>query len=80
MNSSNVGRLTDYDRKIFAALDASAARTTGEVARAVMPEFGGNRRMHAGAIRSWLTALERQGLVQRLDATLPPRWLIIDVA
>ncbi|WP_157659968.1 hypothetical protein [Burkholderia ubonensis] len=78
MARSNVDRLTDYDRKILATLDASTARTTSEVARAVAPVFGGNRRTHAGAIRSWLAALERQGMVKRLDVTVPQRWLKVN--
>ncbi|WP_174948164.1 hypothetical protein [Burkholderia contaminans] len=78
MAASKVGRLTDYDTRILATLDTSKALTTGEVARAVAPVFGGNRRTHAGAIRSWLTALERQGFVKRLDATVPQRWLKIN--
>ncbi|RQR51426.1 hypothetical protein DIE19_29385 [Burkholderia sp. Bp9126] len=45
-----------------------------------MPVFGGNRRTHAGAIRSWLAALERQGLVRRLGTTAPASWLKIEEA
>ncbi|WP_369050118.1 hypothetical protein [Burkholderia gladioli] len=77
MGTSNVRRLTDYDRKILTALDVMTARTTSEIARAVTPEFGGNRRTHAGAIRSWLTALEWQGMVKRIDAGAPQPWLKI---
>lgn len=54
MGTSNVRRLTDYDRKILTALDVMTARATSEVARAVTPVFGGNRRTHAGAPQRWL--------------------------
>lgn len=78
MDTSNVKRLTDYDRKILKALDVTTARTTSEVARSVTPEFGGNRRRHAGAIRSWLAGLERQGMVKRIDAATPQRRLKVN--
>jgi len=67
--------LTDYEKKVLAALDEHGAMMTSDVATAVRPMFGNSNRMHSAAVRSWLLSLEKQGLVRRLDNQEPVFWL-----
>jgi phage head maturation protease len=69
-------QLTEYDKKILAALDTRGAFTTSQVAAKVAPMFGHNKRTHSGAVRSWLLRLEAAGLVKRLDNQKPVCWLL----
>lgn len=66
---------TEYDKQILAALDTQGGFTTGQVAKKVLPRFGHNARTHSGAVRSCLEALERQGVVARLDEQKPMFWI-----
>ena len=68
--------LTDYERKVLAVLAADGGYTTGVVAERVSPMFGGNKRAHSSAVRSWLLGLERRGLVKRMDDEKPVCWML----
>lgn len=66
--------LTEYDKKVLAALDGPGALLTRDVAARVRPMAGLNQHQHSGAVRSWLLQLEKQGLVRRLDDQKPVCW------
>lgn len=70
--------LSDYDRKILIVLDTVGGYTTSDVADRVWPEFGGSRRTHSAAVRSWLLDLEKKGLVKRLDDEKPVCWVKVE--
>lgn len=67
--------MTDYEKKVLAALDEHGAMLTRDVAAEVSPMFGQNNRTHSAAVRCWLLSLEKQGLVRRLDSQKPVCWL-----
>ena len=71
-------RLTDSDMKILGVLDTRGGTQTCDVASRVKPQFGHSKRTHSGAVRSWLIALEKLGLVKRLDNQKPVCWLRIE--
>ncbi|HCT05865.1 MAG TPA: hypothetical protein DIW86_10930 [Pseudomonas sp.] len=66
--------LSEYDRKVLAALAGPGALLTRDVAARVCPRFGTSQHQHSGAVRAWLLQLEKQGLVRRLDAEKPVCW------
>ncbi len=66
--------LTDWERKVLAAIPAGITLTTKGVAFRVEPVFGHNNRTHSGAIRSWLVGLEKRGLVERVGSEKPTHW------
>ncbi|WP_241299572.1 MULTISPECIES: hypothetical protein [Burkholderia cepacia complex] len=70
--------LSEYDHKILIVLDTVGGYTTSDVADRVWPEFGGSRRTHSAAVRSWLLALEKKGLVKRLDDEKPVCWVKVE--
>lgn len=70
--------LTEYDKKVLAALDGPGALLTRDVAARVSPMFGLNQYQHSGAVRSFLLQLEKQGLVRRLDDQKPVCWRLVD--
>lgn len=73
-------KLTEYDRKILAVLDTTGGFTTHYIAIRVEPAYCGNRRMHAGAIRSWLNWLEKVGYVRKMDDEKPVCWMLVRTA
>lgn len=73
-------QFTEYERKILGVLSTSDALTTRQVSKRVEPLYCNNRRMHSGAIRSWLMRLERDGHVVRLDYEKPVCWLLAKIA
>lgn len=65
-----------HDRKILKALaDDSGCTTLTVAARAGITYGRGNGRMMSGAMRSWLTLLERRGLVAKMDDQKPICWI-----
>lgn len=66
--------MSEYERKVLNALAWFGGFTTGQVAERVSPMFGGNKRQHSAAVRSWLLGLEKKGLVKRLDDQKPVCW------
>ncbi|MFY3648412.1 hypothetical protein ACOTET_30040 [Achromobacter xylosoxidans] len=66
--------LSEYEKKVLAALAGPGALLTRDVADRVRPRFGTSQHQHSGAVRAWLLHLEKLGLVRRLDAEKPVCW------
>lgn len=66
--------LSEYEKKVLAALAGPGALLTRDVADRVRPRFGGSQHQHSAAIRAWLLHLEKLGLVRRLDTEKPVCW------
>ena len=66
--------LTEYEKKVLAALAGPGALLTRDVADRVRPRFGNSQHQHSGAVRAWLMHLEKLGLVCRLDDEKPVCW------
>ncbi|MFY1969612.1 hypothetical protein ACOTH0_15465 [Achromobacter xylosoxidans] len=66
--------LSEYEKKVLAALAGPGALLTRDVADRVRPRFGSNQQQHSGAVRAWLLRLEKLGLVRRLDTEKPVCW------
>jgi hypothetical protein len=69
--------MTDHKAQVLAALPDFADGCgvyTGEVAKSVPFQFGHNKRTHSAFVRQLLLALEREGLVCRLDDEKPVCW------
>ncbi|CAB3698710.1 Uncharacterised protein [Achromobacter denitrificans] len=66
--------LSEYEKKVIAALAGPGALLTRDVADRVRPRFGSNQQQHSGAVRAWLLRLEKLGLVRRLDTEKPVCW------
>jgi hypothetical protein len=67
--------MNEYDQKILAVLDTMGGFTTAQVAVKMQQQFGGNKRQHSSAVRSWMVDLERRGLVRKLDDQKPDCWV-----
>lgn len=75
MSEQHDGRaLSEYEKKILAALPADGGLLTRDVAAKIYPRFGLSTYMHSAAVRSWLLHLEHLGLVRRLDDEKPVCW------
>lgn len=70
----NVHALSEYEKRVLAALPADGGLLTRDVAAKVRPWFGTSAHMHSAAVRSWLLHLEHLGLVRRLDNEKPVCW------
>lgn len=66
--------LSEYEKKILAALPSDGGLMTRDVAKKVYPMFGHTNHMHSAAVRSWLLHLEHLGLVRKLDDEKPVCW------
>lgn len=70
--------MDDWDKTVLSVLTQVGGFTTGRVAQRIEQSlglFGHNKRTHAAFIRQKLLALEKGGLVQRLDDQKPVCWL-----
>jgi len=70
-----VMELTEYEKKVLAALEWRGGMLTRDVADRVRPRFGNSQHQHSAAVRSWLMRLEKLGLVRRLDDKKPVCWV-----
>ena len=76
---SPADQVTAYERKILEVLDKSGATLAKDLQRAVELGIGVNQRLHLSAIRSGLVALEKKGLVRKLDDHTPVCWVKVRI-
>ncbi|MGX9694571.1 hypothetical protein ACTJNK_29820 [Achromobacter anxifer] len=69
-----MAQLSEYEKKVLAALEGTGAMLTRDVAAKVRPMFGTSVYMHTSAVRAWLLHLEKNGYVCRLDNEKPVCW------
>jgi hypothetical protein len=67
--------LTSTYAEVLRVLDEEAGLLTGEAARRAKFNYGSNQRQRSGAVRSWLDAMKRDGLVRFLDDKKPVCWV-----
>ncbi|AVG44144.1 hypothetical protein LMG3410_01570 [Achromobacter aegrifaciens] len=70
--------MSEFERKVLAALDGHGALLTRDVAANVRPMFGHSVYIHSAAVRQWLLSLEKRGLVRRLDNEKPVCWQLVE--
>jgi hypothetical protein len=64
-----------HDKKILEAVYEDGGSTALQISDRCGLPASGNGRMRSGAMRSWLSLLERRGLVRKMDDMKPICWI-----